>query len=156
MCHQDQRGALFGIHGEHQVDDRRAGCGVEIAGRFIGQQQSGFGREGARQRDPLLFAAGQLARVVRHPPAQADPFQQCHRALAHPVDAGQFERQHDVFERGQRRQKLEGLEHEADLFAAQLGPGVFVERKDVLPGDADRAGRRQVEPGQKTEQGRFS
>jgi hypothetical protein len=52
--HQDQRGAGFGVHGEHQVDDLRAGGGVEVAGRLVGQQQL---RPAWRRRAPAPRAA---------------------------------------------------------------------------------------------------
>ncbi len=35
---QNQRGAGFGVHAEHQVDDLAAGSGIEIAGRLVGKQ----------------------------------------------------------------------------------------------------------------------
>src|SRR3546814_3363562 len=63
--HQYQRGARVGVHREQQLDHRLAGVGVEVAGGLVGQQQGWPGDEGTRQRHALLFAARELARVVR-------------------------------------------------------------------------------------------
>ena len=46
---------------EQQIDDRLAGRVVQIPGRFVGQQQGRFGREGSGERGALLLSAGQLA-----------------------------------------------------------------------------------------------
>ena len=42
-------------------EDRLCGTAVEVARRFIGEQDFGFGDQGAGERDPLLFAAAQFA-----------------------------------------------------------------------------------------------
>ena len=49
---------------------------VEVAGRLVGQQQVGLGDQGPGDGRPLHLAAGQLARAVLQPMAQADQFQQ--------------------------------------------------------------------------------
>ena len=56
---------------EHQVDHRLAGARIEAAGRFVGEQQGRMQDEGARQRDPLLFAAAEILRIVREPLAES-------------------------------------------------------------------------------------
>ena len=43
-----------------QVKDQVAGAAVEIAGRFVGQQQGRLHDQGPGQGGPLLFAAGQF------------------------------------------------------------------------------------------------
>ena len=57
---------------EHQVDDRAAGRLVEIAGRLVGDQQRGAGRERAGQRDALLLAARELRGIVAEAVAEPD------------------------------------------------------------------------------------
>ena len=52
--------------------DWRGGV-VEVAGRLVGQHAGRLGDQRARQRHALAFAAGQLARHVRHALAQARP-----------------------------------------------------------------------------------
>jgi len=64
------------------------------------------------------------------------------------VGRRQLERQHDVFQRGQRRQQLERLEDEADRALTALRQRILRERADrlAMPGDAAAIGA--VEPGQ--------
>ncbi len=50
-------------HAADQVEDLRAGVGVERAGRLVRQQQPRPVRERARDRDPLALAAGQRRRI---------------------------------------------------------------------------------------------
>ena len=57
----------------------------------------------------------------------------CARAAAASSGAGELERQHHVLERGQRRQQLERLEHEAEQALAHRGARVLVERS-TAPG----------------------
>ncbi len=54
---------------------------VEVPCRLVGQQQRRTRDEGARQRDPLLFAARQRAGPVRESIGQADAAQQIFGAL---------------------------------------------------------------------------
>ena len=49
----------------------RAGGLVEIAGRFVGDDDGGIGRERAGERDALLLAAGKLGRIMVHALCQA-------------------------------------------------------------------------------------
>ena len=78
--HQHQGGAVLRIEFEQQVDDGATGLGVQVAGGLVGEQQRRPGDEGARQRDALLLAAGQLARIVLEALAKADPAQDRSRA----------------------------------------------------------------------------
>ena len=48
---------------------------IEVAGRFVGEQQARRAGERARDRGALLLAAGEFGRVVLHARAQADAAQ---------------------------------------------------------------------------------
>ena len=93
-------------------------------------------REGARQRDALLLAAGELGGVVVAALAEADALEQGARARRAAAPAGELERQQDVLERGQVRQQLERLEDEADLPPPQPRQGVLGEVLDRRAVDA--------------------
>ncbi|HSJ98100.1 MAG TPA: hypothetical protein VLC53_13550, partial [Myxococcota bacterium] len=80
MGDQDQRGAALAVHLEQQLDHVLAGGRVEVAGGLVGEQQPRLAHEGARHRDALLLAAGELARIVAEALAQADALE--HRAGA--------------------------------------------------------------------------
>jgi hypothetical protein len=47
-----------------QIKNSSGGGLVQIAGRFIGQQQPRIPNQGSRQRHPLLFSAGELSGAV--------------------------------------------------------------------------------------------
>ena len=57
MGDDDQRRARFGPAREDQIDDRLTGVGVEIASRFICEQQRRARSQRAGDGDALLFAA---------------------------------------------------------------------------------------------------
>ena len=57
MGDDQQRRSGFGTAGQQQLDDLLAGCRIEIAGRFIGENQAGARGGGAGDGDALLFAA---------------------------------------------------------------------------------------------------
>ncbi len=80
--HQDHGGALFAIQRQQQFQHGAAGGAVQIAGGFVGQQDGRTQREGACQRDALLFAARKLYRVVVEASAQSYALQQFARAFA--------------------------------------------------------------------------
>ena len=45
---------------------------VEIAGRLVGDEDGGIGRQRAGERDALLLAAGQFGRIVMQPLGKPD------------------------------------------------------------------------------------
>ena len=59
---------------EH-LQDRLRVRAVQVAGRFVGEQQARLGDQRPRDRDPLPFAAGQRGRREVHPVAEPDPVQ---------------------------------------------------------------------------------
>ena len=104
----------------NQREDLVAGRGVEVAGRFVGEQDRRIDRQRAGDRDALALAARELVGQVLQAVAELHERQQLARALvdfpARP--ATQVQRQADVLEARQRRQQVEELEDEADLVAA--------------------------------------
>ena len=153
--HEHERRAVRGIEVEQELDHARAGRRVEVAGRLVGEQHGGPRHEGARDRDALLLAAGELARVVAEPRAEADLLEHRPRAGARIAPAGELERQHHVLVRRQRRHEVEGLEHEADVAGARLGAAVLVERRELDALEPDAARARLVEAGEQREQRGF-
>src|ERR1700743_1871126 len=70
--HQHQRHAALGMFGEQEIDDLLSGGLVEIAGRFVSDENSRIGRERAGERDAWLFAARKLRRIVMQPVTEPD------------------------------------------------------------------------------------
>ena len=92
---------------------------VEIAGRLVGDDDGGIGRQRAGERDALLLAAGQLGRIMIEAAAKPDRGNLALRACECVVRAGKLERHGDVLQRRHGRNQVEGLEDDADILAAE-------------------------------------
>ena len=64
MRYEHQCHAMFPVHSEHQFDNVLSCFGVEIAGRFVGEQKRRFSDEGTCQCDALLFSAGKVSGIM--------------------------------------------------------------------------------------------
>src|SRR5581483_3993760 len=135
MRHQDQGGAACAMSGEQEIDDLAAGGFVEIAGGFVGHENVGAWRQRARERHALLLAAGKLRGVMIEAVLKSDRGKLPTRALHGVVDAGEFERHRNILHRGHGRNKMEGLEYDADMASAKAREAVFVEASEILSGD---------------------
>jgi hypothetical protein len=136
--HQHHRRAHARPQVRQQLEHPLAGGGVEVAGRLVRQQDRRLGDEGPRQRDPLLLTTRELTRQVMPAVRQADRRQQRLRPRARVAVAAQLERHRDVLLRGQRRDQVERLEHEAERAAAQAGQRVLAEADQLLSPPASR------------------
>ena len=112
----------------HEREHLGAGTRVEVAGRLVGEDDLRPAGQGPRHGHPLLLAAGELARPVPQPVGAAPSCSTTWSSQAwsafRPASA---EGQGDVLDRGQRRDQVVGLEHEADVVAAQQGQRLVVE-----------------------------
>ena len=87
---------------------------------------------------------------------QTDAAQQPARRVPGPVVAFQLRRQHDVLQRGESRDQVKRLEHEADAVAANFGAAFFVERAQIVSVEHDPAAAGQIQTGHKAQQRGFS
>ena len=131
---------------------------IEITSRLVGHQNGRLDHESARQSHALLFAAGELDRVVIQAIPQADAFEQ--RAgtgdSRRDVAAGELVWQQDVFFGGQGREQLVALENESDFTAADQRQLVFAQSGDVDAVEDDGSRRGRIEAGEQTEQSAFA
>ena len=107
---------------------------VEVARRLVGEQSAGSRDERARDRDALLLAAGELARLVVEAVAEPDALERGggQRArVALPAAAVVEQRQLDVLQRARARQQVEALEDEAELLVADVGELVLAQPVDA-------------------------
>ena len=103
------------------MEDGIGRVAVQIARRLIRHNNGRVVGQGAGNGGALLLPArnggGEFVRLLRH----VHLFQQVHRSL-HPLAGGihvaKVHRQHNVFDDGQRGQKLEELEDNAHVTAA--------------------------------------
>ena len=98
------------------MNDRisRAGPGVEVAGGLVGEDDRRLAGQGAGHGHALLLAAGELARAVAQPVAEADGGHDLVEPGLVRLGAGQRQRQDDVLLGAERGDQVEGLEDEAD------------------------------------------
>ena len=98
---------------EHQLDDQLARLLVEIARRFIGEQQRRVGDHRAGKPDALLLATGHRGRVVVEPLAQADRGECGTGALSDlghgQLGRGDLQRQPDIVPGGKGGDQVEAL-----------------------------------------------
>ena len=91
-------------------------CGVERAGRLVGEDELRSVDQRARDRDALLLAARELVRMMLRDCAMPDRVERFERGALRRCarrHAGVDHRQLDVLERARARQQIVGLEHEA-------------------------------------------
>jgi len=121
---EDQRGALDTVQVQQQVEDVLAVGGVEVAGRLVGQDDGRAQDKGARQRNALLLAAGELHRIMVESRRETHRVQQLPGAVQTVLPAAgvvvEFVGQQHIFQRGERRDELVALKDKADRLAAQL------------------------------------
>ncbi len=133
---------------EQQLADARSGGRIEISRRLIREQHSRPRYEGPRERDALLLAAGELARVVAGAAFQADPLEGLEGRAACIRARCQLQGKHDIFEGGQRRNEMKGLENEAHTLGSQARTSILIEPSEIRSFEQDPAGGRQIEPRQ--------
>ena len=148
-----------GVQIADQREDLLAGVRVEIAGRFVGEQNRRIDRQRARDRDALALAAGQFlgqmlqAMTELHQRRAAPSRARCTFA---PRPAAQMQRQPDVLETRQRRQQIEELKDESDLVAPHPGQRLVGQAAERFAVDADVAGGRPIETANQIEQRRLA
>ena len=158
MGDEDQRGAVLAVQREQQVGDFIPGVTVEVAGGFIGEQQLRAAVKRARQRDPLLLAAGELYRQVMQAFAQPQLLQQRPGAAAALAIAfaAQQRRKLNVFQRIEGGYQHKRLKHKADVLSAQLRPRLFVHLVQRLSEQRNLPAAAVVQPGEDRQQRRFT
>ena len=145
---EDDGGAGLLLQVAHQLQDLRLDGAVERGGRLVGDQDLGIARHRHRDHDALAHAAGQLVRILLHPPPRlGDAHRIQHRdgallglrpaealVAAQAFDHLRADRQHGI-EAGHRL-----LEDHRDVVAADVLHLGIGEREQVAPLEQRRAG----------------
>ena len=129
MGDEHERGAGALLQREQKVHDFGAGGLVEIAGRLVGEDEGGLGRERPGHGHALLLAAGELAGEMRLAMREADLGKCRARGIEGIVAVEELERQRHVLDGRHGRHEVEGLEHDADIGGAKASEIVLVERR---------------------------
>ena len=140
-CHDERRARA--VDAVEHADDLLGVLGVEVAGRFVREQDGGLLDDGARDGDALLLTAGEFVREAARLLGEADEFERLGHGRAHraPTPAEDLEDERDVLGDRLVLEQPEILEDDADV-AAQRRHLAARHRHEVSPGDVDLAGRR--------------
>ncbi len=130
---------------EQQLDDVASGRLVEIAGRFVGDDDGGIGRERTRERDALLLAAGKLGRIMMQARARPTAASSRSARASASARAGEFERHRDVFQRRHGRDQMERLKDDADV-AGRENARADLRRAGAIPRRRPRPSRSPAAP----------
>ncbi len=117
---EDTGVAFVGDFGE-ELHHLPAALTVERGGGFVGQDEAGVVRERAGHGDALLLATRQGHGQVVGALGDAEVVEQLHGALTRGLGRGvvHFEGDLHVFQRGEERNEVRLLKHEAEVLAAE-------------------------------------
>jgi len=141
-----------------QLDDLSARLGIEHSRRLVGEDDRGATRQGSSQSDALLFTAAQIAGQKVQAIAQADAGEQFGRLTPRrrARDSLEPQRKLDVLHRGERREEIERLKHEADVVSSQKRERPLVEGRDFMLEEKEASTRRFQQASHKQEERRLA
>jgi hypothetical protein len=126
--------------GEQEIDNLLPGHIVEIAGRLVGDEDSGMRRQRARKGDALLFSAGELRRIVAGPVREPNSAKLLFCAIEGVRNTGELERDGDIFKRRHRGDQVERLKDDAHMPSTETREPILIEPADIFSRNNDRPG----------------
>ena len=144
---EHERRAARAFQREDEIDDASPRFRVEIAGRFVSEEDRGIGRQSAGERHSLLLAAGKLSRIMALPVFETDGRKFRHSAREGFCNSGEFQRNGYVFQRRHGGDQMKRLEHDANSGAAKPCERVFAELREVGAVDLDTSRVRPLQAG---------
>ena len=150
---RDEDKCLSGLTVEfgEEFEQVGTGAGIEVSGRFIGQDQGRIVCQGPGDRDPLTFSPGKLGGKMVDPLPQADPFQQLPGPLPEFGAGGMLspspypQGNNHVLPGRELGQKVKELEDKTDTPVPEARSGFAGELKDRPAGKEDTALGRGIE-----------
>jgi hypothetical protein len=122
-----------------KIHDLAALDTIEVAGRFVGEEDDRLDDNRPGDGNALLFAAGELLGPVPATMAQSDclqgSFGEVPRFGARPAGDGQG--QEHIFFGAERFEQMEGLEDEPEAVTAQQRAVVFGQPGEIDSGDSN-------------------
>src|SRR6266446_658190 len=137
----DDRRVKLAIELCKQEQDVFRSFGVQVARRFVRDQNRRVGDDGTRDCDALLLSARKLPRIMFHAVCQTDRLQSgCDVSLSFGLaqmrqEQGQF----DIFKCGQNGKEIVKLKHQANVPRAPRCQLAFVHRGNLLFADHNAA-----------------
>ena len=115
VCRDGEGEAALGLERVDEIQHPFAGIGVEVARRFVAQQELRLLGQGAGDRDTLLLAARKFVRQVVETRPEPDDRQD---VLGLRLGARKLDRERDVLEGGEVGEQICALEDVADAAGA--------------------------------------
>ena len=135
---EDDCAARFLVLG--QMADYLGGVvGIEVAGRFVGEDQRWLIDEGAGDGGALPFSGAQFGGSVMFSARQAQFFKQFESRFPRVLSGSVPGSGQDVLQSSQVGDQVEHLENEADVFRAEFGPVLDAQGVGIDAADLDRA-----------------
>ena len=153
MRHEDQGGAVIAMERLEQLHHVLARSRIQVAGRFVCQQNRWVTGKGSGHRHPLLFASRELDGIMMEPFSQAHGIQQFRRAILRRAHPGQLQRHQDIFQCREGGNEVKGLKDVADVIATEPRQGTFTHRRDFDAVQRDGTGRWPIQPRDEAQQG---
>ena len=158
MRRRDDRDAEFRLQVAEQGDNLLACVQVQIARRFVRQNDGRLVHEGAGDGDALLLAAGNLRRQMRETMPKSNDIKDFRRRFTRLgwCFARENPRQRHVFQRRHRHDQIERLEDVSHLVAADPRQLLLVQIGQRISVNLHMAFRRAVEAAHHVEERRFA
>ncbi len=137
----------------HEGENLGTHAAVEVARRFVGEDDARLAGQGAGHGHALLLTAGQLTRTMIESRTQTNRVDDGVEPRLIDGRATEIEGQRDVLERGERGDEVVGLEDETDVRATNAGELLVAEGREVGVADGDGARGQGIEAGQAVHQG---
>src|SRR3954452_13387914 len=141
--HEDERLAVLPVEPTQGREHVRGALGIKVSRRLVRKDEAWLVYQGSGQRDALLLAARELRRPVAAAVPQAHKVERRLRGVPRRLapEPGVIARQHHVLDRGQGRDEVDVLEHEAHLVRADARPLALREARHITPVEAQLGGR---------------
>src|ERR1051325_2868541 len=138
--------------------DFRAGFGIEVACRLVGQEDGGIVDQRAGDGNALALAAGKFVGFVMDAVGQPDAGERVEGDLPAAIgrQAGIDQRELDIAQRVRARQQVERLKDEADFLIANLGEVVVIHLADLNAVEFVLAGSGRIQAADQVHQGGFA
>ena len=141
-----------------QLEDACGIVGIQVAGRFVGQEKGGTVDERAGDGGALHLATAHLVRKGMGAFGESDEVEHFRRPRASVACAvaAKEQRKFDVLDRGHGRQEIEKLKDDAEAFAPVDGERGIIGPVQGEVHDKDFAGGGLIEAAEQIEEGAFA
>lgn len=154
-----EAGSFILVHLPHEIEHIIGRLAVEIAGRFVCENEIGPHRQRPRNRHTLLLSAGHVGGHMVAYMGKAHFLKQVSCTFLYSSTPGvaiDNHRHHDIFEGREGRNKVVLLKHEPDCMAPQSCEGRIAKVRSVRSVNEDLPGSRPVKQADDVKQSTFS